>query len=469
MRAGVYGRESRGNVKSIDDQMGEGHELCLEQGWEERPYSDKVSASWFGTKQRGGWADLLADLDAGELDVLVLWESSRGDRRLTEWSRLLDTCVDRGVRIHVISHERTYDPRRARDWETLAEDGVKSQAEVLRLSGRIQRGVRLAAAAGRPAAGPTPYGYKRVYDQMTGALVGQEPDDETAPIVTEIIARVAQSEPLSKIADDLNARGIVPPGAASANKQTSKQWYRERVRKIAQSRTYLGERKHKGEWHPAGWPALTDPETFAAAVRVLSEPGRAQFGTYARPGKQVHLLTYFATCAKCDGPARARGNAYVCKAGHFHINRARVDDLIRDIAIARLSDPDLYQELEQAADAADATLKAARAEVAELDAELGKWRAAAKARKVSPESFGEIEADLLAQMGSAQARIDATTVPADLEGWVGPEADVRARWEAAPVQARRAVLRAIRMKVTLHASRQNSYALLSERVTVGRA
>lgn len=466
MRAGVYGRQSRGSKKSIKDQMEAGHAVSLEQGWEDRPYSDEVSASWFGTKQRGGWAEVLRDVEAGELDVLVLWESSRGDRRLTEWSRLLDTAKERGVRIHITSHERTYDLAVSRDWKTLAMDGVDSQAEVNVLSARIRRGVAAAARDGRPAAGPIPYGYRRVYDQMSGALVAQEPDDRTAPIVTEVFARVAKSEPLGRIADDLNARGVTPPGERTNNRMTSKGWYRERIRKIAQSRTYLGERKHKGDWHPAGWPALTDAETFAAANRVLAEPGRLTTGPHQRPGKQVHLLSYLAKCLN-GHPVRGKsGEAYDCGKGCFQIKREKVDGLIRDLVIARLSSPDLYAALEQEADAADETLKAARAEVAQLARDLDEYRALARGRKISPASFAELEAGLLSDIEAAQARIDAATIPTDLEGWVGPEADVRARWENAAAQARRTVIRALGLVVTLHPAGQNSYAFVTDRVVV---
>jgi site-specific DNA recombinase len=79
-------------------------------GWQiAAEYEDAVSTSRFARKQREDWPRLLADIEAGRLDVVVLWESSRGSRRAAEWMAFLDLCRDRQVRIHVTSHGRTYD------------------------------------------------------------------------------------------------------------------------------------------------------------------------------------------------------------------------------------------------------------------------------------------------------------------------------------------------------------------------
>jgi DNA invertase Pin-like site-specific DNA recombinase len=51
-----------------------------------KSYEDQVSASRYGRKQRADFADLLADLENDRFDahVLMLWESSRGTRKVGE-------------------------------------------------------------------------------------------------------------------------------------------------------------------------------------------------------------------------------------------------------------------------------------------------------------------------------------------------------------------------------------------------
>src|SRR5262245_46550325 len=175
LRAGVYGRQSRNSSKSIREQVTAGRAVVAEMVWFLAGiYEDGSSASRYARKSREAWARVLEDLAAGRLDILVLWESSRGDRTLTSWSQLLDLCRDRGVSIYVIADERLYDPRRASDWRSLAAAGVDSAAESDKLSVRVRRGHAGAAAEGRPSHGRCPYGYRRVYDPTTGELVGQE-------------------------------------------------------------------------------------------------------------------------------------------------------------------------------------------------------------------------------------------------------------------------------------------------------
>lgn len=439
MRAGVYGRQSLGKVKSIEDQIEIGEEVVEAQGWTlAGKYSDAVSASRYGKKARLDWERLRADVLGRSLGVVVVWEASRGSRDAEKWLGFLRECRVAGCLIHVVSHERTYNPAIPRDWETLAQEGIKSEAEANQISLRSARGTARGAKKGRPSAGVCPYGYRRAYDPTTGALLGQEPDPTTAPIVREIFERVAKSEPLHRIADDLNERGIA-----------ATHWYRSRIRHIARSRTYLGERKHRDTWHPADWAPIVDPETFASANRVLSGPGRSNFGPHSRPGRQKCLLTFLAKCGRCGREFESRTGVYACPKGCAQAKRDPIDALIRDLVIARLSDPDLYAALAREADAADETLKAARGEAAALRQRLDGLRAKAIEGEISPESFATFEAALLPKIAAAEAGVEAATVPADLEGWVGPAADVLARWEAATVQARRTVIRALKLQISI--------------------
>ncbi|HET8762385.1 MAG TPA: recombinase family protein [Gemmatimonadales bacterium] len=440
--AAIYGRQSHGKKKSITDQLELGAEAVEVNGWElAGTYSDKVGASRYSGKVRGGWDEIRAAVDAGAFDVLVLWEPSRGDRKPGEWLAFLESCRAAGVQIHILTDDRTYDTRKARDWKTLASAGVDSAYEVDVLADRARRGIAKAAKAGAPHGGHAPYGYRVVYDETTGER-GYEVDPETGPVVTWLIEQCSKSRPVRAIIRDLEEQGI--PGPAGGK------WYRGRIRVIALNVAYLGIRSHNGERHAGTWPPLTDPETFATAGRVLNEPKRMEAGKHARPGLYKNLLTYIAKCSVCKEGVRAYKEVYGCTGGHVWVKRERVDGLITELAILRLSSPDLYAALAQESDAADEVLRAASAEVATLTEELEDWRRSAwDGRGTTPATLAAVEAGLTARIAAAQERIDAATVPADLRGWVGPEADVRARWAEATLQARRTVLRALRMGIEI--------------------
>ncbi len=107
----------------------------------DQAYSDTVSASRYSKKERKDFAALLSDLKAGRFgaDILQMWESSRGSRKVIEWCTLLDLCEARGVLIFVTTHGRMYDPRNARDRRSLLEDAIDSEYESAKIMLRTTR------------------------------------------------------------------------------------------------------------------------------------------------------------------------------------------------------------------------------------------------------------------------------------------------------------------------------------------
>lgn len=470
--AGIYDRVSKvargGDLRSMEQQSEENRAVIGANGWKAGPEYDgdaNRSASRFATKQRDDFERLLGDLDAGRLDVLVMWETSRGSRKLSEWSQMLDLCRERGVLIHVTSHGRTYDPRNARDWRTLAEDGVDNAYESEKTSGRIRRDVAASARAGRPH-GHVPYGYVRQYDPKTGALVAQVPDDALREIirpdgtsywwspvrvVREIVTRIAGGEGVSVIVDDLNARGIPSP--------RGKQWSRYIAKRIATNPAYIGKRSHHGKLYDATWPALDNDgqdadweATYWSAVRTLSDPKRKT----TRPGRQVHLLTYFAECGKCGAPLSARD---VKTLGVWSVNCSRkdcvstreawLDEPIELLVKARLKRPDAYEAF---AASDDKAVVEAQREAAELRARLDAFIDRAADGEISDDALARIEGKLRPKIEAADRRAREAAVPRALRDLVEPGADVDARWKAMSVPARREVIGIILDRIALDPS-----------------
>lgn len=457
-KAVVYARQSSGKAKSIDDQIDECTDDAEEQGWTVASiHQDGVSASRFADKARDAWPRVLADIEAHAFDVLVLWESSRGDRDAEQWLGLLRRCRDQQVFIRITSHGRTYDLSNAHDFKALASDGIDSHFESEKLSLRTRRGVASAAKKGRPPMGTAPYGYRRVYNKDTGKLEGQEPDPATAPIVKEIFDKVARSVPLSEIQRELNERGVPAPRGG--------QWRRLRLREITLNPAYVAKRKHRAETYPAEWEPLVDEVTFYAAQRVINDSARMKT---ARPGRQVHLLSYLGKCTVCDGFLAGKApDYYTCPRGHLGIRRSATDAYVRDAVLGQLAKPDLYNTLRQAGEDADREVVAARGEAEKLRAELDDWRLRAARRQISPESLVVIEADLVARIKEADRRADRAAIPPALRQFVGPDVDVRARWDAAPLAARRALIQFL-AEIRVRPAGQSAFIPVHERLRDSR-
>jgi DNA invertase Pin-like site-specific DNA recombinase len=432
-RAAVYARVSldKRDGRSVAEQETDGRRACQAEGWSiVGTYRDNGrSASRFATKDRPEWRRLLADLDGGRFDVLVLWEPSRGSRDLEDWAGLLRRCQRQRVLIHVTSHGHTYDPSSARDWKTLADDGVDSAHESNKTSARIRRTKVAQAAAGKPD-GRFPIGYERVYDPRTRALIEQRPDPATAPIVRDVFERIVRGDPISVIAAYLGMG-------------------RSTVRRIATNPTYIGVRRYNGEDHPGDWEPLVSTEVFYAAAGVLSDPIRRT----TRPGRARHLLSYLATCAVCGAKLtvvpRGRKQSYVCPAPAAHVG-VRVDwaeDYVTAVVVERLSRSDIVEAV-LASD--DSAVLAARGEVERLRGRLREAVDMAGKGDLSMSSLGRLEATLVPEIEAAERRATTAATPPQLRALLDPAGDIATRWDALTVAARKDILRVLFTVIRVH-------------------
>jgi len=425
-RAAIYGRQSEGSDRSIERQLDDGRDRCAVNEWIPVIFSDKVSARR-GRKTRDDWPRLIKAIENGEIDIVWLWESSRGDRRLSTWAAFLELCQDNGVKIWVESHnnDRLYNLAIPRDMKTLADDGADSQYESDKTSLRVSDDARKAARAGRPH-GLAPYGYRREYEQ--GTLTGQYKHPDEAPVVKEIIQSVARGESLRAIRDSLNERGIRTRAGAL--------WSLQTLRRVALNPAYIAKRVHVpgrtgGEIRPddprrqvydADWPKLVDEETFWAANAVLRDPKRNVRPGGTRPGAARHLLSYIALCGKCLTPLSAGKESaldgalsYKCRHGMcVSIPEADLDDLVmEELKDVLAGEPGSWYPAAQA-DGGQA-LSEARAEHAKAHAEYDQFVSLARAGKLSVLLAAEMEPGLLAALNQAAERVRELETPPELK------------------------------------------------------
>lgn len=455
--AGIYGRQSQKNDRSIDEQLGLGRDRAAAEGWTVHEiYKDGVSASRHATRKRGDWPKLLAAIDAGQVQVLWLWESSRGDRTLSSWALLLESCREHGCLIYVETHGRAYDMARAREWRTLAEDGVDSAYESDKTSERVLRAMTANATAGK-VHGRIPFGYRREYTITQAGkrvLVGQVPDEIEAKVVQSIFEGIAAGETLLAITRRLNEQGARTPSGAA--------WSMTQVRGIALNRAYIGQRVHDPEGRRAGrrkpgpdatfykaaWPPLVTEDVFWAVHRILTDPKRVT----TRPGKAKHLLSMIARCAECGEVLtvtyrRRGGPHYICRRSCVLISMADLDDHVTGWVLGRVARPADWRRLVAAGHTDDGELATARGELAAIEADYEETKSLFRQRRISPAAFADVEPAKLADLDQARARVRELETPPRLRWLLGDRpaspADVAARWKDAPVAARRDAIRAL--------------------------
>jgi site-specific DNA recombinase len=446
----AYGRQSLGNDKSIAEQLELGAKRGAAEGWEHAgEYSDRISASRYATRSRDDWARLLADLARPDVGVLWLWESSRGDRTLSSWAAMLERCREHHVMIYVETHGRLYDMANARDWRTLAEDGVDNAYESEKTSARTKRSADARAAQGRPHSGAG-YGYANEHDTRTGKFTRRVIEPAEAANIRELFDRIRAGHSLRSIERDWAGRGI--------RTRTGKPFSAEYLRYLAMTASYAGLRVHlttaqrktdpyslegatEGDWEP-----IVDKEVFFAVRQILTDPARKT----ARPGRAVHLLSVSgaAQCAVCHGPLNASNQggartwAYYCaQSGHVRISEADLDALAEAAIVGYLSREDNYPAFTKPQDGPElatvrgdlARVRAQRRELADAITKGGKtvtWALAAD------EQMSE-------QIAKLETRERELTTPDKLRGLMEPGQDVAQRWQAAPMATRREVARIV--------------------------
>jgi site-specific DNA recombinase len=454
-------QDRSGRARSVEEQHDDNLRAGQQFGFSinGEAYSDvSLSASRYATKVRGGFARLMADLEAGRFgaDLLVLWESSRGSRRVGEWASLVDKLEDAGVKVHVTTHSRTYDPSNARDRRSLMEDAVDAEYASGKASDAIRRAAAATAARGEPH-GRVPFGYKRIYDPETRRLVAQEREPAEAAVVEELFTRLRQGHSLRAIAYDFKERGIRTrhcPDDCKRDHQhrPGKLFDAQHLRDLALRPIYAQLRMHtpgnrNGRYQgsldgavKAKWPALVDAETFYAVRALLQDPSRRT----SRPGRGKHLLSLIAVCGPCGGwltaSYRSGSREYQCRdKSCVRIDADGLDVYAERIMLAYLARPDVIAGLRQAPER-DSELARLRASLAEARSELASLQAAGRAGKVSVGTLLAVEPGLVARVEALEARERELITPPALSV-IPPGRDVARRWKAAPMSARRQVAR----------------------------
>jgi site-specific DNA recombinase len=430
--------DKSGRERSLEEQHDENERAALKRGWTlGEPYRDTGSASRFANGNgRAGFDRLTADLEAGRFGaaVLVVWEASRGSRRLSEWARFLELCEDAGVRIHVTTHGRTYDAGNARDRRSLQEDGTDSEYESAKISARSRRAAAASAAEGQPH-GRVPYGYRRLYDSATGRLDRQEIGPIEAAVVRELFDRLEGGHSLRAIARDLEARGVRSRGGRVFSP--------EHLRSLALADAYRGKRIHRGTLTDAMWPAIVPERQWLAVNRRLSDPARRT----SKPGRARWLLSMIAVCDVCSGPMTVRfrrgAREYRCQPhSHLHVLADDLDAFVTEVLLAYLTRPDNVERL-VTPDGGDGRLEAVRAEIAGVRAELDDLADQVGRGALSATLAARAEPRLLERLRAAEAAEAELTTPNVLRSILGPGDDIAHRCDLAPISARRDILRLV--------------------------
>lgn len=423
MKAAIYTRISkdlRGSA-GIQRQEQTCRDLCGLKGWEVvETYTDN-DISAFSGKPRPGYRDMLKDIKAGGIDVVVAWHTDRIYRRIADLAEFIEACREGNTEVATVEGG-SLDLSTATGRMIAGILGSVAAGEVDHQIERQRAAHADRAARGRYRGGPVTFGFRTV----PGKPGHLEHDEPKAEALRKAADDVLAGKSLRSIAVEWVESGIavegkeMPYGAA-------------KVRKRLSSPRIAGLEPYKGELYPATtYEAIISESKWRAVMDVLSRNG----DNNNRGQERKHLGTGIYRCGECGGTFHSIKRSgedesrrrYACKkCTRVSRKMAPVDELVTEVVIGYLSSQRL--ELARKDNTKGVDLQALRDEQAGLIARANEVGVMFTRGEVTAEQFRAMNAELTKMTADVERKIRQATKASPLASVLLSEGGVRAAWE----------------------------------------
>ena len=293
MRVGLYQRvssEEQVQGYSLDAQDRAGRLYCEAHDWEvARSYRDEGrSARTDDLANRPAFREMLADAEAGRLDVIVVHKLDRFARNLRVTLETLEQLERSRVGFVSISEQMDFTTPIGR--VILATLAAFAQYYSDNLSTETKKGKAERKAQGLYN-GLLPFGLKK---NTSGVPV---PDPEAYPALLLAFRLAAEGKSDRDVAEALNAGGYRTSGNRGRNPFT-----KDTVCRLLQNRFYLGELPDgRGGWVPGAHEPALDDDLFDRAQQARAA-NRRSVGPLSVPRtRRTHSLSGLGLCGRCGG------------------------------------------------------------------------------------------------------------------------------------------------------------------------
>ena len=228
------------------------------EGWSALPtvYDDGGFSG--GTLERPGLKALLADLERGRIDVVVVYKVDRLTRSLSDFARIVEILDARGASF--VSVTQAFNTTSSMGRLTLNVLLSFAQFEREVTGERIRDKIAASKAKGLWMGGNVPLGYD--VPEAGSRVLRVNPAE--AKTVRLMFDRYLELGTVRRLTDDLRLRGITTKARVAANGRAlgGTPWLEGPLHHVLKNRLYCGDIVHKGRAHPGQHQAIIDMETF---------------------------------------------------------------------------------------------------------------------------------------------------------------------------------------------------------------
>ncbi|MFZ1413825.1 MAG: recombinase family protein [Defluviicoccus sp.] len=272
VRCAVYTRVSTDErldmeFNSLDAQREAGSayvESQKHEGW--IPVGDRYDDGGFsgGTLERPALQRLLRDIEAGRIDVVVVYKIDRLSRSLMDFAKLVEV-FDR-CQVTFVSITQSFNTTTSMGRLTLNILLSFAQFEREVIGERVRDKIAASRRKGLWMGGMPPLGY----DVAERKLVVNEAE---AALVRLIFSRFVRVGSATKLAQELRRAGHTTKSwtTQDGNHRPGRPIDKGAIYKILNNRVYLGESVHKGTSHPGEHAPIVDRALWDKVHAILAE------------------------------------------------------------------------------------------------------------------------------------------------------------------------------------------------------
>jgi len=233
------------------------------QGWRAlpQPYDDPAYSG--GNLERPALKKLLVDIEAGRIDVVVVYKIDRLTRSLADFAKLVEAFDARSISFVAVTQQFNTTTSMGRLTLNVLLSFAQFERELS--SERVRDKIAASRRKGKWTGGTVPLGY----DAKDKKLVINKSEAETVRI---IFRRYLELQSFSKLVADLDRRRIV-----TKRRNTKVPKYNGAIpftygplAYFLKNRIYLGEMHHGGKWFKGEHQAIVDRATFDRVEQLLA-------------------------------------------------------------------------------------------------------------------------------------------------------------------------------------------------------
>src|SRR5438874_4710574 len=262
----------------IESQRHEGW-TCLPQAYDDGGLSG-------ATMDRPALKQLLADIQAGRVDVIVCYKVDRLTRSLADFAKIVEVFDAKGVSFVSVTQQFNTTTSMGRLTLNVLLSFAQFEREVT--GERIRDKIAASKKKGLWMGGNVPLGY-----DASGRTLVINPAE--AATVRHIFALYRELGGVRRVKEEADRLGLRTNSTTTANgnKRGGKTLSRGHIYSLLSNPIYIGQIAHKGQLYPGHHPALIDGETWIAVRdQLVANASRHQSkSTAAEPSLLAGLLT----------------------------------------------------------------------------------------------------------------------------------------------------------------------------------